>query len=94
MLTGKNDCHGNMPLLLYQVITPLAGKNISMVFQKRSTRTRLSTESGEQLCEGLRFHHCGAESTGIKLKLCDWISSLVSSVDCGSCKDTRLFNRQ
>ncbi|XP_070190779.1 ornithine transcarbamylase, mitochondrial-like isoform X2 [Littorina saxatilis] len=35
-----------------EVITPLAGKNIAMVFQKRSTRTRLSTESGMHLLGG------------------------------------------
>ncbi|XP_076444799.1 ornithine transcarbamylase, mitochondrial-like [Babylonia areolata] len=29
-----------------EVLTPLAGKNVSMIFQKRSTRTRLSTEAG------------------------------------------------
>ncbi|KAL8568819.1 hypothetical protein ACOMHN_035582 [Nucella lapillus] len=29
-----------------EVMTPLVGKNASMIFQKRSTRTRLSTESG------------------------------------------------
>nr|KAG5696812.1 hypothetical protein BaRGS_012835 [Batillaria attramentaria] len=35
-----------------EVMKPLAGKSVSMVFQKRSTRTRLSTESGMALLGG------------------------------------------
>lgn len=35
-----------------EVITLLAGKNVSMIFEKRSTRTRLSTEAGMALLGG------------------------------------------
>ncbi|XP_041352151.1 ornithine transcarbamylase, mitochondrial-like isoform X2 [Gigantopelta aegis] len=73
-----------------EIVRPLIGKSIAMIFQKRSTRTRLSTETGMTLLGGhaaflgpddihLGVNESVKDSARVLTRMCDLILARVYS---------------